>query len=961
MTPHDSPKTTQRSVSRRREINNIQLPPTPDGELPSLDQYEEMLQKMASPVEPREPRTNLKRVEHDREARAERIARQTRKLQQQQQERQQQQEPDLQLRSEPMPLGSNLSSQVEDPSGLAAHVPVSTKDRKFRRRSSLPSSFGEASNQVLSNLKRRSSVLQRSPSGSLSSQVQAIEGNPTHGSSGNDGQGSHRNSWENENVELREDLILSLDRSQNTNSNAKFLFHTEEEENNSIHTSETEQQKSEQLRNNKRNSGRLSISSTKPFLTTKSYLRLSHTSQSDVQELAMLEVPESDNIDQGGGSSIGDVDARSQTDESDRQTEQFQRNLQQLQEGETNATTPLEMATLEGSSIPSGPPNMQQFLASMDEGGVIPSPYRSATASRSRSTTPISGIRLPSALAPTSAMSAPISPPSFPRKGSPAGRRVKLGMPVSASILPQLMSRPRAGSVASVSSMNNMNSITMDSALQQAHPTQPLPSLPPPPPMTAPLPTVPSTTRGDMTTQRRLKASGSKDLTILAPQLLSESHQGQGQDSLLTPVSLPSMSPEVMEHGSLFSASLGSPGHQPFQITRLKKRVSALEKELETLGKEFSSRIRDESELQFKVEQLTVERDALEKQVALLQGHVFKDDDPDLQFAHQDKDMLMKEWMARQDRSQTETSSSTISTLMNTGEDASPLQSALIDLGRGASETKNEEIQRLRLERDALQEGRSVLNREIETMNARLEQEEAQYRSLQDTVQRQTAKISRFESQHASEVEQLQRDHEEILERVVIEHANALNDLSELQKSRSEDSHYRLREELEEKLQKEWVAKEKAFKSCLEEQSAQNEALEEKLFTQRKVHSVLEEERESWRQTSQSLERQLAIEKLQQQESVYKLEQVEKENRRLRAILADLDLAALLSREEPEVEHESKYLSEEMKVIYEIQRERWMDQIQLLERKVAKTEESAVTILQKNMELMVALDLAQSS
>ncbi|KAG0242271.1 hypothetical protein BGX31_000433 [Mortierella sp. GBA43] len=908
----DSPRS--RSSPKRRE-HNAQFPSTIDGELPSLDQYEEMLQKMTSPgLGPTRERTNLRRADHDRDARLERIARHTRKLQQPQQQQTQDQE--LQLRSEPVILDSDLSSNQDRNALGGQHLPTA-EDRKLRRRSSLPSSFGEAPNRALSNRSRRNSGLQHTPSGSLQNQAHAIEvatrldaSIRTIGS---------RFSWEDENVALREDLIAQ-------NSNPSSL------------------------------------------------------SQVDGQDVT---IPDSNGVDQEKGSGQGGAD------ESDRQIEQLQKGLQQLQEGGAPgssprsqypasskfATSPPSSASRpsQGSPNPLGLPNMQHLLASMDEADMSPPHYRSGTpTSRSRPSTPTTGIRPPLGPAPTT-VSGPISSPSnVPRKGSPAGRRVKPGMPLSGSILPQLGSRPRAGSVASVTSMSSITSITMDSALHQAPPTLPLP---PPPPMSSPVPTVPTTMGGDAATQRRRKASGSKELVIPSPQLVSESQQGQyqnhgnGQDSLPTP-----MSPESGEQGSAFPAlSLHSPNHPQSQITRLKKRVSLLEKELETLGKELTGRIRNGGELQIKIEQLVVERDSLEKQVGLLHGHVFKNGrDPDapdlvqaLQQVQQDKDVLMKEAIARQDKRSSQGSDD------STGKDdhaATATATAAATAGGGA------QLESLRLERDALQESRSVLEREVESMTCRLQHEEAQYRILQDTVQRLTSKLSQLESHHAQEMERLQQGHEEIMEKVVIDHANMLTDLSEQQQSKANDSQLREREMMEVRFQKErqeWVAKEKVLKIRWEEQSARNDALEESLFEKDKTRLAQEQDLQSLQQLNQSLERQLAIERLQQQENAFKASQVDKENQRLRAILADLDLAALLSRDETEDESNSNNNSnnnnnsssdkqEMMKTIYEIQKQRWRDQMQLMEHKMAKIQEAAADIQQKNIELMVALDLKQS-
>ncbi|KAG0365654.1 hypothetical protein BC939DRAFT_492677 [Gamsiella multidivaricata] len=1072
--PHGSPRAAQKSVPKRREAPT-QYASTDDNGLPSLDQYEEMLQKMTSPglgpTIPKESRTNPRRADNDREARTERMARQTRRLQQQQQQQQQEQ----QLYSEPMPqLPSPDSSQP-------GHLSVSAEDRKLRRRSSLPTSFGEGPNRLFTNQMRRSSGVQHSPSEAMSpvqvlpaiddvSRLGSTVGNPT------------RRSWEDESVALRDDLIKGNAMARGNQS----LLHADNDSGSQMASPNAPERHGP----NKRATDRNSYNGTKPPLTTKSQLRLSHTlSQSDVDEVAALSSSNHYMTDHDSELSAGHS-TLPKIDEADIQIKQIQYDLQQLQaphraqasrnqntsklmpsppSSRPRATTPLGMVSEENIPIPTGPPNRQQLLASMDDGaGLMASPNRSAspTFSRSRPTTPVSGgIRPPTGPVPIPTISAPAnstsgSPAGVARKSSPAGRRIKPNPPAS-SILPPTTPRARAGSIASISSANN---IAIDSAIQQAPPSLPLPSLPPPP-TSAPPPLT-----GDMATQRRRKASGSKELVLPTPQLLSES--GLGQDSLPTPASLASMSPELGESIFPHQQAAASPNHQS-QILRLKKRVSTLEKELETISSELSSRVRDGGELQFRVEQLTLERDALVNQVAVLEEHAFRDPQDDhakLQLALKQvqewRDVQMKECIARQDqakvtgemtlelqpevevlRVQLSEKEQTIQKLMterrsnhpssnnSTGYvegDVSLLHAERSFLEKEVSDSK-EEIQRLRdllseqeqiatrdqrareeleLKLEALQtldsnedssashqgqndrqditamtslqqelvalrSERSTHEHEVETLTARLHQEEAQYRTLQDTVQRLSSKLAHLESEHAAEVEQIQRDHDEVLEKVVMEHANALTELSEQSNSAATAAliSNNGKEELERSLRlerQESLAREKVLQMRVKEQLDRNDALEERMFLQEQMVSTLEDEKEAWTQTQKSLERQLAIEQLQHEEDRYRIEQVERENRRLRAILAEFDLAALLDSSSPSsskalqdktLANESHSVSEddkeEIQRMYEKRQQKWTDQMGLLERKMAKAEEAAAEIMEKNMELMVALDMAR--
>ncbi|KAF9990952.1 hypothetical protein BGZ75_008121, partial [Mortierella antarctica] len=63
------------------------------------------------------------------------------------------------------------------------------------------------------------------------------------------------------------------------------------------------------------------------------------------------------------------------------------------------------------------------------------------------------------------------------------------------------------------------------------------------------------------------------------------------------------------------------------------------------------------------------------------------------------------------------------------------------------------------------------------------QQQDDEHWALQETVQRLTAKISDLEDQHASEMQRLQQNHDELLETVVLKHAGALTDLSEQAKT----------------------------------------------------------------------------------------------------------------------------------------------------------------------------------
>lgn len=279
---------------------------------------------------------------------------------------------------------------------------------------------------------------------------------------------------------------------------------------------------------------------------------------------------------------------------------------------------------------------------------------------------------------------------------------------------------------------------------------------------------------------------------------------------------------------------------------------------------------------------------------------------------------------------------------------------------KGGMQALEHEVEKLLAEKSHQQEAYSALQRELEAFSARSQQEEAQYRTLQDTVQRLTLKLSKLESQHSNEIQQIQQDHEELLEKVVHEHANTLTEMSEQSKADSETRLLRWREDQEEgstKDNQEAVAREKVLHARLEEQTARNDRLEIRMFELEQAQAQHEVEMDTWVNTNKSLERQLAIEQLQQQEKAHRMELMQKENKRLLAILSGLDIAVALEVSQGDTEKEF----ESGKSQYEQQRRKWLDQTQLLERKMARAEVEATVIMQKNMDLMVALEMAQKS
>ncbi|KAG0036656.1 hypothetical protein BGZ82_003917 [Podila clonocystis] len=682
------------------------------------------------------------------------------------------------------------------------------------------------------------------------------------------------------------------------------------------------------------------------------------------------------------------------------------------------------------------------------------------TQSRSRSTTPVPGIRPPPGPAPSSPpLTRKVSPPSGGKRG------VRSGSNASATLQPNFAhTRPRAGSAASMSSMSSMNSFTLDGILTPPPPSSPLPSLPPiagPPPGSSP--------KIGLGISRTRKSSGASRELLPAPQLMLESA------SLPTPSSSMPNSSEI-SHATASSLPQTTTGEST-PISRLKKRVSMLEKELANTEIELSSRIRDGSELQFKVEQLTIERDTLQSRMKLLEVHVNESakrnererqresielDRVSLQLQHDqqlqeavkqiqdEKEVLFEALMERQDRSRMEMSAqmetlrrlladkeqeinrlkseqqdqmdqelsgsgflnspthqtqeiATLQALQATLEqeltsarnEIHRLQSLVADQKQSLSKDERareelevkiealmlmsddheedkidktefdqlrQETMGLRADKVAQEERLVELQRDLEASTSRSQQEEAQYRTLQDTVQRLRSKITRMEGQHASELEQVQRDHNEVMERVVHEHAQALTEVSEQAQSESRSQQLQIHERLEAQFTKETKelhARERVLRERLSEQSLRNDQLEAQVFLLEKAQAAHEAEKETMARTNRSLERHLSMQHLQEQENVYKMEELERENAKLRVVLTELDMAAYQSRRQEEQDDEEVSRAT-MAAMYETQQRRWAEQTQLMERKMAKAEEEARAIMEQNMQLKVALEMAQS-
>ncbi|KAF8974949.1 hypothetical protein BGZ46_009554 [Entomortierella lignicola] len=579
--------------------------------------------------------------------------------------------------------------------------------------------------------------------------------------------------------------------------------------------------------------------------------------------------------------------------------------------------------------------------------------------SRSRPSTPIGGIRPPPGPAPASVVT--IS--SSQINGSPKlGKRSDSNGSNSGSLLQPstLGSRARANSSASV---NSLNGFMLDRVLT------------PPPPPTLPLPPPPPTSAHAVyqtppTSQSIPVITGvGEPLQVI-----------QGADGLPTPASSLSLSPELNATSSV--------ANQTAHLARLKKRVSTLEKELANAEMELTNRIRDGSELLSKVERLTAERDSLEtlrlelaeknNEIAMLRSEQERSlnlrglKDQDMNGALES----MNQEIARLSGLQT--------TLEQELEEAKEEIQRLQELAsnkdhENVREELEQQINTLLMEKVRYEEKQTAMEHEMESLQERLHQESAQYRTLQDSIQRQSSKMARLESQHANELQQLRMDHDDILEKTLQEHEGVMKELVnrhradtdalvEHSQRQAQDSFRQERMEAE--------AREKVLRDRYDEKNVLYSQLEDEIFQLQNALEKAVKEKEALGRTNRSLERHISIQQLNEEENAYKLEVLQAENTRLRELLADLDIAAVTQKriqrrkdqsedgaenyeeeKEEETEEQRRLKAAEM---FEEQQRKWNEQTQLMARKLARAEEEARKTAEQNESLRIALELAQS-
>ncbi|KAI1307370.1 hypothetical protein EDD11_004484 [Mortierella claussenii] len=993
------------------------------GEEPSLDDFEAMLQEMTSPsLGPREGRSNgtaaaprRQQEREPREARTDRAPRQMRRQQHQQeqehglqptlaplkqiqehghqveqptqhQQREQRQREPRMNESRPNHSGSSAAAAATaDPAGEKADFEEEAVDqlpsfdeRKLRRRSSLPSKL-KSTPDLFANLQRRGSggsghnrpSTSNPPLPPRNGQQQQqrisvgddvppllpyrdlgnIKQNPTTAPSFREQHGhlpalqAKRFSWENESVEPRADLL----QTNGTNGSGGSM-------------------------------------------PTRS-----HSIQRKGSWQGMELPGENQQLHQEQSQGQGQRDLRSIRSSSEAPA--------------LNMTTKPRSRT-ENSGSNSGMTSERIYVASPPPPSLLKQhnarPMTPTNANRTRPGTPLGSIRPPPGPAPVSANAAPQGSATVSRKVTPI-RSTKGMRSNSNEMLLQPFgqgSRPRAGSGASMSSISSLNSFTPDRTMTPPPPSSPLPSLPPSanhgtpatvtgasaspyqtPPSSQALLLVSSIDMGPMAglgidPQSGYKSAshGTKDLgQKTTSQVVLQENDGEDdhQATLPSPASSLPMSPE------LNAIMVTTATQQAAHLARLKKRVSLLEKELATAEMEMSSKIQDGClELQRQVDRLTAERDSLEQRLLSGEEAGATSRRAEIEQQQQEQEQRQQQHLLlltekdkeisglRQDLHQVrfeiqqlkEKSSENEQRLQQQCQDLE-LQRQRVQKDHSLAITQLEEqIQQLMTDNQQHQEQVVSKERELSASQERSQMEAAQYRTLQDSVQRLSSKIAKVESQHANELQQIHLDHEGVLERTLQEHEDLVEELKQQYEAQKENGVRESQKEMEERFREERRESEASYKvlrARVEEERERRRELEEDLFRMKRQVEDKDKEHEQLLKMNKSLERHVSMQQLKEQETVFKQEELERENARLRAILKDLDVAAAVQMGPDDHEEEEEAKKQKAAHLFEQQQRKWAEHTELVERRLARAEEETRQILEQNEQLRVALEMVQ--
>ncbi|KAG0264624.1 hypothetical protein BG011_006470 [Mortierella polycephala] len=671
----ESPRSGPRT-QRRRD------PPADNTQLPTLDDYEAMLQQMTSPnISPKDTRPARRREREGREHRSDWASGQARKQQQGQgqdqvgplgTENRQRQRHDVTIlqHNQQNNIRAPINELLEPEKGYTADR--SFEERKLKRRSSLPSKLKSSPN-MFSGLQRRCSGGEH-PSPIIETETPKLQtlmenSNLLHDHEHTRALQEKRYSWENESIAPRVDLLENGARPNDTqrksswqdyngpNPDSQLESPSDLQDPVGLMTSQQQQQQQQQQQD-----------TSKPPLAAKSHLRLSNTQPSSSAEagesITLSPVEEQEGLcghHQYGQtepptsrslSPVPMVNARFQSSPPLAMTEQHEI----IPRPSSISEQPVEDSSIRMQQQPSGPRTLN---------------------SRLRPSTPIGVIRPPPGPAPPSAVGAM---PSLARKISPNSGKRPVGsrngsLGSSSGMLHAFVqeSRPRAGSAASMTSLSSVNSFTLERIHTPPPPSSPLPSLPQSLPPPQPY------------TQAQLPLASMVDsgigLGIGSHPHYNPRSKKASETDILSPRQVVLQSSN-MSTGSEMNVNTHT--HNPIvQITKLQKRISVLQKQLTSTEGELSCRVRNGTELQFKIDHLTTDRDSLEKKVADLESQLSKAisgasrhdrgagaspelDRASLQLMHDmelkqavkqvqdEKDVLFEALMERQDRSRSE-------------------------------------------------------------------------------------------------------------------------------------------------------------------------------------------------------------------------------------------------------------------------------------------------------------------
>ncbi|KAF9167373.1 hypothetical protein DFQ26_004852 [Actinomortierella ambigua] len=474
--------------------------------------------------------------------------------------------------------------------------------------------------------------------------------------------------------------------------------------------------------------------------------------------------------------------------------------------------------------------------------------------------------------------------------------------------------------------------------------------------------------------------------------------------------------------------STSSANSSPQQVTRLKQRVHSLEKELETAEHHMTTNLRDSADLKSQMTLLVQERDALQARVAALEEEKAKGtppmrDDGDNGDGGDGHSTRTNQWRVDNDDDNSKNSMLRIETLeleleslqqtrtelereltlaredkMHLQDELAGVQQRLFEASSSSSPSTpsgdhqeeavhllRQQLQDLKAERDAEVAQRQELERELEKAQLRAEQEEQQYRALQESIKRQSAHASLVEKQHLRAMEELQTKHQQLLDQMVADHADALTRQSIEHEEETQLMMEKLKAELETMEQQLGVQREiqqqiqgqvqrdnllmekerdearwraKFLKAKVQDQLIAMDQLQgqvERLQEQQEGHDrELDESREAWRVREQELDHRC-------QAAVLEAQRHRRECTRLLRVVHGLDLTAALNRrEENEADDDDEAdrpLDErEVRGAYEKQKQAWQAQIRSLERRLAKAEQEATQEFESNLHRLVGLE-----